>query len=680
MKFVFVEVAGFRGFKDKTRFEFPAGFSVLTGRNGSGKSTVLDAVDFVLTGTINKYAVKGAKGGGLDDHIWWVGEGAPESEHVTVGFVDENGEEFVLTRTRERGLELGEDIIGRFCIGESPAETWADTLIQTSLIRDESIAALSLDLPEQARFAAVRAAIGGLMGTSHAKRTSALVSAAMGASSVQQRRVVDTQAELGQALRALTEARSVVEREADLVEAGRIIRSLVPELPEAPEERLEVLRRHIADRKQAASQLNELVARAEMLRSRQLTLQSDSALVEVRKVHAEYEAAQQAEHRAREILTRAQQLEAAERGKDSFVTHMIELLDQGEALGLQDGHCPLCKAARTAEDFASAIAATRASLEMPGVRVARAAVATNQARQDLEQAEAARAIAKKRVESIENQSNELAREGEALAAMLEQLNLTISAWEPDTIRESLFKKQDEAMRLEHALFTLEASSAHDRVTALEIQVTRLRELLDEETAKLSSTQRAGDVAKQIDDAAREIPNQVMTEQFDTVMPLLKELYQRLRPHTDWQEIEIDFGGRIRASLNFTVGAGRNPQFLFSSGQRRAAGLAFLLAIHLSRSWCRLNSLLLDDPVQHIDDYRALNLVEVLSAVRRTGRQVIVAVEDPALADVLCRRLRSTALEPGRRFDLNIAKNGSAAIEQIVEVFPLPREVLKAAEA
>jgi ABC-type cobalamin/Fe3+-siderophores transport system ATPase subunit len=105
-----------------------------------------------------------------------------------------------------------------------------------------------------------------------------------------------------------------------------------------------------------------------------------------------------------------------------------------------------------------------------------------------------------------------------------------------------------------------------------------------------------------------------------------------------------------------------------------------LAIHLSRPWCRLRSLLLDDPVQHIDDYRALNLVEVLSAVRRTGRQVIVAVEDPALADVLCRRLRSTTLEAGRRFKLSTAKNGSAAIEQEVDIFPLPREILRKANA
>jgi ABC-type cobalamin/Fe3+-siderophores transport system ATPase subunit len=77
----------------------------------------------------------------------------------------------------------------------------------------------------------------------------------------------------------------------------------------------------------------------------------------------------------------------------------------------------------------------------------------------------------------------------------------------------------------------------------------------------------------------------------------------------------------------------------------------LLAIHLSRRWCQWKSLLLDDPVQHIDDYRALNLVEVLAAIRRSGRQILVAVEDAALADLLCRRLRSSIGEIGRRFEL-----------------------------
>src|SRR5260370_29903641 len=164
------------------------------------------------------------------------------------------------------------------------------------------------------------------------------------------------------------------------------------------------------------------------------------------------------------------------------------------------------------------------------------------------------------------------------------------------------------------------------------------------------------------------------------MPLLKELYRRLRPHSEWKEIEVEFGGRVRASLNFSVEGGRNVQFLFSSGQRRAAGLAFLLAIHLSRRWCQWQSLLLDDPVQHIDDYRALNLVEVLAAIRRSGRQVIIAVEDVALADLLCRRLRSSIGEIGRRFELQTSKTGSSEIASINDIYPMPREALRRAQA
>ncbi len=681
MKLAFVEIAGFRGFKDKARFDLQGGFVVLTGPNGAGKSTVLDAVDFVLTGTINKYAVTGAKGGGLDDHIWWVGEGAPEEEYVAVGFVDESGEEFVITRSRERGLDTPtDDIARRLYLGETPAPTWSETLMRTTLIRDETIAALSLDLPEQARFAAVRAAIGGLAGPDHTKRTDALLGVASAAKTAQDKRVTDAQAELGRALSALTEARSLAERQADVGEAEQIIRSLAPDLAGAPGDRAEMLRRRIADRKQSIPVLAEALAKAEGLQAERLHFESEAGLAESAAARAEHAAAREAKERTYESLAGAQRLEAAERESDALASHMVALLDHGEAVGLQAGHCPLCDAERSSEEFADAIAAARSRLGARGARAARAAAVLEQARLAAEQAETMLTAAERRLTDIEARRTRLLHDIESVAEIFSQWTLAASPSDPASARQLVLQRQEETARLEQALFILEASSAHDRVTALEGRVGQLRAQLDEETTRLTAAERAVDAARQIDSAAREVANQVLTEHFDTVMPLLKELYQRLRPHTDWREIEIDFGGRVRASLNFTVGDGRNPQFLFSSGQRRAAGIAFLLAIHLSRPWCRLRSLLLDDPVQHIDDYRALNLIEVLSAVRRTGRQVIIAVEDPALADVLCRRLRSTAVEVGRRFELSTAKNGSAVIESQVEIFPLPREALRTASA
>ena len=679
MKLVFVEISGFRGFKDKTRFDLPGGFVVLTGRNGVGKSTVLDAVDFALTGTINKYPVTEARGGGLDDHIWWVGEGVSKNSYVSIGFGDSNGEEFVITRSRERGLEISaSDIIQRLCVGDSPPTNCLEILMQTTLIRDEKIAALSLDLPEQARAAAVRAAIGGLAGPDHTKRTTALLETAKNLKTAQDSLVTGAQAELSRALGTLTEARSLAGRQTDVSEAEDLIKTLLPSIKGAPEQRSEMLRRIIANRKQSISALGEAIALAEGVQSELIHFESNAGQTEIAVAHAEVEAALQARDQANAAVTNAERIEAIERENDVFASHMVALLDHGEIVGLQQGHCPLCDAARSTDSFSAAIASARANLRERGIRATHSALSTEQARMALQQAEVTLISAQQRLTDLESRRTVLSQNLKNVAEIYGQWALDASPLEPEAARRRLLQRQEETARLEHSLFVLEASSAHDRVVALEARIQQIRTHLDEELAKLTGAERALDATRQIDNAAREVANQVVTEQFDTVMPLLKELYQRLRPHADWRDIEIDFGGRVRASLNFTVGDGRNPQFLFSSGQRRAAGIAFLLAIHLSRPWCRLRSLLLDDPVQHIDDYRSLNLVEVLSAVRRTGRQVVVAVEDSALADLLCRRLRSTTGEAGRRFELTTGNNGSASIENQMEIPPLPRHTLREA--
>ena len=678
MKLAFIEVAGFRGFRDKVRLDLASGFVVFTGRNGAGKSTLLDAVDFAITGTINKFSVRGARGGGLDQHIWWVGAGRAADHYVSIGLTNEQGELFIIRNSREHGrTPAASEILRHFC---TDAQTSLEDLVQTTLIRDELIAALSLDLPEQARFSAVRAAIGSIGGLDYSARTAAIVSAANIAKDRLSGRVQDIQANLGRALSALTEARSAAERSSNVSEALQVLDSLDISLPTSVNERTEAVRNYVAEKKAALLEVEGALRRSEAIFPDLMHLDSIDAREELQASVAALREAVHDKAVADEALLRAAQLDDAERQNNEYASHMAALLEHGEAVGLQDGHCPLCRASRTFEEFVAALRFIRNQLSGIEQRLANTAAALAQARATSVAAEQSVKAAQDRRNQISTRREAVERELFYIREIYARHAFSGPADDPTRAEMALLAAQEELIRVERALFILEASGAIDRVATLEARIGALRKQVEEETAKLAEAEKAVETARQINTAAKTVSNEILSEQFDTVMPLLKELYRRLRPHTDWRDIEADFGGRVRASLNFTVGDGRNPQFLFSSGQRRAAGLAFLLSIHLSRRWCRWQSLLLDDPVQHIDDYRALNLVEVLAAIRRTGRQVIVAVEDPALADVLCRRLRSSVSEKGCRFDLRMSKNGSSEVAEKQDIYPMPRQVLRSARA
>lgn len=681
MKLEYVEMAGFRGFRDKTRFEFPAGFVVFSGRNGAGKSTVLDAVDFAISGTINKFSVTAARGGGLDEHIWWVGEGKAESNFVSVGFITESGRRFTITRSRERRLQDEAGMVPILCGGGAGTSAASvETLMQTTLIRDESIVALSVDLPEQARFAAVRAAIGGLVGPDHSQRTGLILRTATTLKDEQAQRVETAQSQLGQTLTAITEARSAAERSPDISEALRTIESFSLVVPTDPRERAETLRGFIADRKRALQDIETARRQSEQVLPELKYLSSDEAKRDLENANSAMLDATREKEQADEFQALAIRAEASERESDRYAAHLSALLDHGSELGLNDGHCPLCAAFRSPEEFNQAIAEARAHLAARGERIRATTQSLGDARARAEAAAAKMLAARRRLEEIQKRHRDTDQRLATITSAYKQLSFSGSPDDPEAAKQMLLIEQERLTRLERALFIIDASSAIDRVSTLESRLATLRERVDQESAKLADAEKAVEAARQIDASSRTVANQMLTEQFDTVMPLLKELYSRLRPHGEWVEIEADFGGKVRGSLNFTVGDGHNVQFLFSSGQRRAAGLAFLLSIHLSRRWCQWNSLLLDDPVQHIDDYRALNLVEVLASIRRTGRQVIIAVEDSALADLLCRRLRSSVDAIGRRFELQTSKKGASEIADVRDVYPMPREVLRPARA
>ncbi|MEQ1768480.1 MAG: AAA family ATPase [Devosia sp.] len=682
MKLDFVEVEGFRGFRQRARFDIPLGFLIIAGRNGVGKSTVLDAVDFALTGSINKYDVEKAKGGGLNEHIWWVGDGRAEQHYVTVGFIDEQGERFEVTRVRDKHEADG---LARIlpmlhdadAAGGHPPNALA--LMETTLIRDEVISASSLDMPGQERFNTVKAAIGAIVGPDYTDRTGKILSEAKARLAEDQARFKLQQTDLGRLLAQLTEARTEASQSADIAEALRLVSEAFPGSTDRPS--AEEVRGLVADRRAALERFNRGRIESAALSTARLGIRSERFARLNTQAEDAVRRATEALAASRANLEAANGLLEAEKQTNAVGAHFAALLDHGATLGLQDGHCPLCNAVRKDSEFKAALDSIRLRLAGQAERLAIANRAVEREQGQVNAAQSTLQAQTERLAGLREQTTNLEKAEGALRQTYDQAGFTDVPVDDAASAEARANvEQQRLVSLERAALILGASTAAERVSNLEGQISRLREQIDRTASVISDGESASELARQIDSAARSLSNEILVEQFETVLPLLKEMYRRLRPHTDWTEIDTDFGGKVRGTLNFSVGDGRNPQFLFSSGQRRAAGLAFLLSVHLSRPWCRLRTLLLDDPVQHVDDYRALNLVEVLAAIRRSGRQVIVAVEDAALADLLCRRLRSEVLEPGRRYDLGHGADGSAKVDATLDVLPMPQGVLKIAIA
>ncbi|MGD0898069.1 MAG: chromosome segregation protein SMC [Thermoguttaceae bacterium] len=83
-----LELAGFKSFADKTRFEFPPGITVVVGPNGSGKSNIVDSIKWVL----GEQSVKSLRGKEMADVIF---NGSPSrravnSAEITLTFNNAN--------------------------------------------------------------------------------------------------------------------------------------------------------------------------------------------------------------------------------------------------------------------------------------------------------------------------------------------------------------------------------------------------------------------------------------------------------------------------------------------------------------------------------------------------------------------------------------------------------------
>lgn len=675
MKVEYIELEGFRGTRNKVRVEFSPNVNIVSGRNGAGKSTLLDAVEFVLTGSISKYSIDKSGKDSLADYIWWRGDGSPSDCYAGVGIRSDGGELVQITRSRQSGLWSSHENFQEALFGDQCGVELASRLCSVSILRDEKISALGLEMTETQRYNFVREALGTVGDEellSKAEAAHELLQEELSrAKLAHQQHNLD----VGNALSQLTRERDQLVRTPDYEEATKRLAEIFPNqgadaLAAKTQAQAELVRlTQAVDALAAAIATNEELSReAEGMSA--LLAESNSARQEVDSA-----AARVKEARDRSDTAKLEYQREFERS--DLAGKLIEAVDGANAVGLTDGHCPVCDASRTVGQFEQGIAKARARVKALSAALAIAKNQHDVALAILKAEDSKFTSANNRLLEIEVKVNRFASRKQVNDEAIVRL-LATSDDQPDldkaiSLREVL---RSQASIVERAILAFAASAGTRRVAQSEERVAAVRAQQSLSAARLSRVERAVDNAKLIAHAIRRTTGELLNERLAAVSPLLDEFYSRLRPHTEWKRIHYSVRGDVQRLLSLRVGSGLSPQFMFSSGQRRAAGLAFLLSVHVANRCGKLRSLLLDDPVQHVDDYRAVNLIELLAAIAQTGRQVICAVEDPGLADLMSRRMNAAAQKIGKRIELAYEAGVGTRVVSTAELNPPKAVVLK----
>ncbi|RYE44001.1 MAG: hypothetical protein EOP24_25915 [Hyphomicrobiales bacterium] len=664
MKVSYVSLCGFRGYRKPVRIEFGSRFTIIDGRNGVGKSTIFDAIEFALTGTLGKYNDAKAAGESVSDYLWWTGEGpAPEDRYVEVGFA--NGDAVLkLRRTQFQGPDQAhlEAVLDQICDRRlAPAQPLGQ-LCATSIIRDEHITQLSLDLKEADRYALLRDALGANDADVWLARGAQLVTLAKKRTATAQQEVAAANGDAANAARRLDEVRASLIGEEVLGQAVA---------------RLQVFSATTAPPDVLAGPVREAIAKA------QSDIESLESLAkrwrEISKVRGDLDTLNSSLHALRadrasavaalESLTPPPLLAAQAGAADEHAKRLVALVNLGRELGLHDGRCPLCASGQSHEEFERGLEAAVALAR----QLSEAAAQNTEFERRKKEAEERVLAATRAVEAAEKAHGEAERAIQSFDQARSDRGFAEPSLDPLLARiAELRASLDAAQKDLRVLDTLRLSADLDKAQR---GLSDANSRLSKAQERFGRARKAETGAQALHDAARRATSETLDRRLERVLPLMSELYRRLRPHPTWSDIEYSIRGDVRRFMKLQVGDQLNPQFLFSSGQRRATGLAFLLSVNLSMAWSRWKSILMDDPVQHIDDFRTVHLAEVMAHLVTEQRQVICAVEDAALADLLCRRLPVGDPGDALRITLGPDQDGALSVQEQRKLMPLVKRSL-----
>ncbi len=679
MKITGLKIQGFRAFTEEDSFDFDADVVLLTGANGRGKTSVFDAILWVLTGSLPRLE---SRNDDVPVTSLYSSSGFARVElHLTDGSTSlrvvrsDDSEGTTLTvedeekkyEGRKASLVLLETLWPQAQTAEDAPNAFARAFTRSVYLQQDLVRQFVEADTDKERFNAVSELVG-------AGRIDSLNTSLDTQRRKWTERTNDLKSKLGNKQEELEEAKSRRD-----------------ELGEPEEEDLDDLREQWSEwwtnaqelgidrdppsvtASEASSAIDEAVKTLSTLHrqtERQLSNASDlideaenlpnegelpdlstlkEALSEARE---EKESAEVALKEAREAAAEQRKQKVQRQEETRELATLAEL-----ALRHIDGRCPVCQQEHDHET-------TRQHLqnliergeEVDGKQDTEDGTpdAVETAMDELNRAEEAVADAEEELEKSQRLHSEVERTEEKVQNWLEDQDFSLQENESFTdalqhARESLSERADalsshvedgEALSLRLATVSQET-----RREEIEEKIDSFRQEVEQLEAKISDRVETGNLADKYVDALEGATEKFVAQRLDSVSELLQRIYSRVHPHPTFRTIRLssNFYYRRGRVTPYVSDPGsefdeRDPFAVMSSSQINVVALSIFLALNLGIQKVPLKTLMLDDPLQSLDDINLLGLMDLIRRARE-HRQIVLSTHDSRLANLLKRKLR-----------------------------------------
>lgn len=673
--FRWLEVEAFRGFAEKQRLDLDGSVVILAGPNGTGKTSFFDALQWLLIGSLERLEPWRVRRNA--EHV--VNRYRADGGHparVTAG-LEVDGRTVELQRTgrydasqlewREDGGVLLEDE-AESALAEMLTPTGRmslqQSLLSSGLLQQDVIRDVLEDKPAS-RYDQLAALLGlnAIAGFPAAakRRADRLASDGQGAR--------DGVTTLEESVAATAERLEALrKRAAEQADISTLHDRLAKQLAEHAE--VIALRGDLPVSGAAAQELRQAAGVAtdtlgQLLAQWDPELEAQAAApaptTQLDELKARTEAAEAAIVEARQGLDAVDERLAREREHSSRLERLA-----AEAAPLLSDLCPVCGQTIDADHVRTHLdrVIAEGSGELPALMERRNEAAETVASREDEAAKARKALedASALVEQTARAQAALeswrARLAEAIEAVPSQIELTqrdpIIKGDLDSMRTTRDALSDLSRRARELATALEWIDEAADLSKLEARLNELNVELEEARKRAARASAIEDEARTLQRAAVRAATAVSDQRFAVLEPIIQDVYARLDPHPAFTRLHFaidvyrEKGIATPQVLDPQQDVRADPLLVFSSSQANVVALSAFLAFGWAAGEDAMPFLLLDDPLQSLDDVNALGFSDLCRHMR-TRRQLIVSTHDKRLADLLRRKLAPRRSEERTRF-------------------------------